>query len=208
VGVPTPTPTATPIHTPTATPPCPTTTPTCPPCSPDDYEPDNTSSEAKEIFTDGTIQEHNFHVGGDKDWVKFNAAAGMIYVIKTSNLGTNCDTVLCLYDTDGTTLIECNDDYGSLASRIEWQAPSSGTYFAMVRHHNPTASCSNTNYDLSITESIPTPTPTATSTHTPTPTPTATATHTPTPTPTEKPGVELHYIYIPIMFKYWPFFPP
>jgi len=37
---------------------------------PDDYEPDDTSANAKQIPTDGTIQTHNFDKVDDVDWIK------------------------------------------------------------------------------------------------------------------------------------------
>jgi hypothetical protein len=69
--------------------------------TPDMYEPDNSFGEAKSIATDGSVQTHNFHAAWDNDWAKFVASGGMQYTIETSNLGSRCDTVLYLYDTDG-----------------------------------------------------------------------------------------------------------
>ena len=45
------------------------------------------------------------------------------------------DSLLTLWDTDGTTVLEVNDDYdSSLNSRIEWMAPTSGTYYLTVEN--------------------------------------------------------------------------
>ena len=69
---------------------------------------------------------------GDVDWFKFQAVAGKTYVLGTQ-LGTLRNSVLCLYDRNGTTLLARNDDSGAnLASRITWTAPASGTYYLAV----------------------------------------------------------------------------
>lgn len=103
--------------------------------SPDGYEPDNSFTEAKTI-TVGPVQTHTFHQGGDYDWIKFNALAGQTYVIETSNLSSEADTFIYLYDTDGQTVITNNDDSYGLASRIQWTFTQNGTYFVMVRHYD------------------------------------------------------------------------
>jgi subtilisin family serine protease len=65
-------------------------------------------------------------------WYSFQAVAGTKYTINTQ-LVTLRDSVLSLYDRDGKTLLATNDDYGSgLASRIDWTAPKTGTYFFKV----------------------------------------------------------------------------
>jgi uncharacterized repeat protein (TIGR01451 family) len=124
--------------------------------SPDAYESDDTSLNAQAIGF-GQIQAHNFGGPGDGDWIKFAAEEGTHYLISTSDLGTAADTYLYLYDTDGTTLLASNDDYdGSLASQIEWQAPSSGTYYVLTQHWNPNVGGCGTSYSLSVL-AAPTP---------------------------------------------------
>jgi murein DD-endopeptidase MepM/ murein hydrolase activator NlpD len=122
------------------------------PTPPDDYEMDSTASNAKWITTDGTYQTHTIHVEGDQDWVKFHAAADFNYVLATTNTGGHADTVLDLYDTDGNTLIDSNDDYPNiwLSSCLSWQPSVSGIYYAKVDHWDPYAYGCTTAYDLSI----------------------------------------------------------
>ncbi len=121
--------------------------------SPDAYEPDDSAEYARSI-TLGQAQEHNFHRSGDQDWLKFVAQAGTTYTVSTSGLGPSCDTYLYLYGTDRTALLASNDDYsGTLASRIDWLAPASGTYYLMVRHWNPDAGGCGTTYDVVIQHS-------------------------------------------------------
>jgi len=145
---------AMPVYQTTPTMPIPPTATPTPPCNidADVYEPDSNNTGARPITPNGPAQTHNFHTAGDSDWVKFNAAIGKAYTITTSNLGSRTDTILFLFDTDGTTLIAFNDDYieGSLASQIVWQATLNGTYYVTVASLNPNAFGCNTNYDLSI----------------------------------------------------------
>ena len=118
--------------------------------SADTYESDDSVQEAKTINV-GQTQTHNMDSPGDQDWMKFVAQAGETYTIRTANLGTSADTYLYLYDTDRTTLLASNDDYGgSLASQIEWAAPATGTYYVAVQHWNPNAGGCGTTYDLMV----------------------------------------------------------
>lgn len=117
---------------------------------PDEYEPDDDYTLANWIEM-GTKQHHDFHVAGDLDWVRFNATAGMAYVIETSDLGPGCDTYLYLYSTDGITEIESDDDGGDgFGSLIEWECTTDGVYYVMVRHYYEEAIGLSTFYDLSI----------------------------------------------------------
>jgi hypothetical protein len=119
-------------------------------CVPDGFEEDDTFNQAKALAVGETQTNRNFCPAGDQDWVKFNLQAGQIYVIKTSNLGFASDTVLELHDDKGNK-IAINDDYDYVkASRIIFEPSTSGTYYAMVRHHDPRAAGANTNYDLTL----------------------------------------------------------
>ena len=68
---------------------------------------------------------------GDWDWFTFEAQEGQTYEIDIA-LGTLPDSWMGLFAADGEVLA-VNDDYGeTLASRITLEAPSSGTYYAIV----------------------------------------------------------------------------
>lgn len=122
--------------------------------SADAYESDNTFADAQSITLGGT-QRHNFDSLSDQDRVKFAAQGGATYTIRTSDLGPSADTYLYLYDTDGSTLLAANDDYGgSLASRIEWTSPMTGTYYVLVKHWNPTVAGCGTGYDLTLEKAL------------------------------------------------------
>ena len=68
---------------------------------------------------------------GDSDYFAFQAEEGELYDLGVV-LGSLQDSVLDLFDADGTRLAG-NDDYGdSLASRLLWQAPATGAYYVQV----------------------------------------------------------------------------
>lgn len=150
------TPTATP-EPPTPTPVTPTPTPVCGGSTDDSYEPDDTYAQANPISTDGVPQCHvNTDPVSDQDWVTFDAVAGHAYEIGTrllndinqSDAAAN-DTLLYLYDTDGTTQLAFNDDVGYITwyqgyyyyreSLISWTAPSDGAYYVRELQWGPTA---------------------------------------------------------------------
>ena len=103
-------------------------------CSgPDAFEPDDTYTQASSISTDGTLQSHCFDEADDDDWLSFTGIADQSYTIETLNLGVDADTILTLYDTDGTNEIKTDDDGGiGFGSRIEWNPTVSGTYYVEV----------------------------------------------------------------------------
>jgi hypothetical protein len=118
--------------------------------SPDPYENNDSWQEAGHLALNRS-QTHNFHRPGDQDWFMVEAEAGETYFIWTFNLGPSADTYLYLYDTDGATLLEENDDHNnSLASYIEWAAPTSGQYYLLVKHWNPNVGGCGTNYTISF----------------------------------------------------------
>jgi len=120
---------------------------------PDAYEPDDDYSLANYISINDTKQIHNFHVPDDHDWLKFNASGGNAYTIETSDLGPASDTYLYLYDPDGTTEIEHDDDSGvGLASKIIWNCNASCMYYIKIRHYNSLAYGQETGYNVSVNQ--------------------------------------------------------
>jgi hypothetical protein len=118
----------------------------------DGYERDDSPVDASEISTDGVAQDHNLHDEGDGDWARFDAIGGITYTLRTTNTGGHADTVLYLYDTDGSTLIDVNDDYPGMfpASRLDWQPTTDGMYYVKVVHWDPYAYGCTTGYGLSV----------------------------------------------------------
>ncbi|MGA2799628.1 MAG: S8 family serine peptidase, partial [Thermoguttaceae bacterium] len=95
--------------------------------APDDYGNNPASAAAIAV---GSTTSGSIETGGDQDWFKFQAVAGKKYLISTTLAGLT-DSVLTLYAGNGTTQLAYNDDIASNnpASRIQWTAPASGTYF-------------------------------------------------------------------------------
>jgi subtilisin-like proprotein convertase family protein len=88
----------------------------------------------------------------DQDWFSFAAQSGVEYEIATFHNGGIDDSVLWVYDTDGTTELAYDDDSGNgLEALINWIAPASGIYFVAVGSYNTAYTGT---YDLSITEAM------------------------------------------------------
>jgi hypothetical protein len=138
----------------------------------DAYESDDDYTNAKTITVNGAVQHHIFHESDDEDWVQFAVTAGEIYTMTTSNLGASNDTVLELYDTDGTTKLRDDDCVGPASCINNWTAPTSDTYFVKVRRHlngaggggvkiylpvimksSSSGNCTDYEYDLDIVDS-------------------------------------------------------
>ncbi len=123
------------------------------PVSADDFEPDNNTAQASHY---SAIQPHSFHVSNDVDWVAFNVSAqdvGNTFRIETFNLGSDEDTHLYLYDTNGSTLLAEDDDGGiRSASKIMWSPAKPGRYYVKVTPDNEYAAAyCGASYDLIIT---------------------------------------------------------
>lgn len=120
------------------------------PVVPDEWEPDDTPEDASRIELGG-VQGHNLHVTGDQDWAYFEAEADRSYVIETSNLGREIDTVVSLYDSTGTELASDDDggeEFGS--SRLFWVVEEGGRVYVMVRGFADTEGEWGTDYDVSV----------------------------------------------------------
>ena len=116
-------------------------------------EADDDPATGQTLIVNGQPQRHNVCPAGNVDWLQFEVTAGQTYVLRTLNLEFAADTVLELYEPDGTTRLAQNDDYGyTNASRIVWQPTVSGVHFARVRHHNAAASGPNTGFDVVLQE--------------------------------------------------------
>ena len=102
-------------------------------------EPDNTWEQFRSAGV-GTFRNNYIGVAGDVDYYAFYGNQGERFVIEVeaSNLGSDLDPVLTLYDADGETELAENDDAGSLDSRINFTVPAEGAYFLRVREYNHT----------------------------------------------------------------------
>ena len=97
----------------------------------DDHGDDHTTATPVGVSskTDGEIE-----VPEDDDFFQVSLMADVEYTFETV-LGTLTDTVLTLFDVDGTTLLDTNDDIAflaNLASRIVFTPVLNGDYFLKV----------------------------------------------------------------------------
>ncbi len=96
---------------------------------------DHPNQAPETAIATGQCVAGNIEKGGDIDFFKFNAQAGNMYILETR--GTS-DTILTLYDKDGTTQLADNDDTNGRNARIEWTAPSNGTYHVAIKLYSST----------------------------------------------------------------------
>ena len=113
----------------------------------DQYEPDNTKAQAKQIATSGAAQSHTIHVNNDEDYVYFDAELGYQYTVVTAG---GLDTVLKIYRGD-TLLGEYDNDNGDDNNESEIISVSSSNRISVgviERGQNSTGS-----YTISVTRS-------------------------------------------------------
>ena len=156
-------------------------------CMPDSLEGsagDNGPGDAMLLPPNSQAQTHSFCADplradlGDQDWLRFTTVVDGDYQIQTAAVGANSDTVLELYDQDGATRLQSNDDIGLGGSaRVTLHASAAGTYYVRAIQYNSNMVGAETDYQVALTAVEPTPIPT------PTPTPLPTPTPTPTPDP-------------------------
>ncbi len=123
-------------------------------CPDDSFEPDNAFDDSLELDPTATSTGHAFCSTDDEDWFRFSGTAGHQYRSETLNLGGHNDTVLTLYDSS-LTQVAVDDDGGiGLASRIDYVAPRSGTYYLKSTRSGGSRDFAYT-YDLRITRDLP-----------------------------------------------------
>ncbi len=115
----------------------------------DTYEPNNTFATATTISNNASISMANIHTESDIDCYKFNISTPMVVSISLSNIPTNCNYDLSLYNS---SYGQCgaSSNTGNFSEAITFTA-SIGSYYIMVR------SCygsSPTKYHLTLSSSI------------------------------------------------------
>ena len=106
----------------------------------DEYEGEHCEMvlQPPEVPTDGRALPSTIATGGELKRFALRANEGAVYLLATHLFGLP-DTVMHLYDKDGTTEIAENDDaVDGRNSEIEWTCPSTGTYFIVVHAFAPT----------------------------------------------------------------------
>ncbi|MBI5178058.1 MAG: PPC domain-containing protein [Nitrospinae bacterium] len=129
--------------------------------SADLYESDDTSATARTVTAGTTESAHSFFPASDKDWYKISVTSGTAYTFSTLTLGDGADTLLTLYDSNGTTQLAQNDDDSSLscsngsiqcrASKIAWTANATKTVYLLAEPYRPLVSGTDISYSSSTT---------------------------------------------------------
>ena len=108
-------------------------------------EPNNSAETANGLT--GSVMEitGNIYLGGDVDYYSFAAQAGdRVYAATMTSSSSNAsvDSVLALFASDGTTVLESDSDdgvFGATSSSIAGATiPVSGTYYLRVTHNSAT----------------------------------------------------------------------
>ncbi len=104
----------------------------------DAYETDSSAATARAIVA-GTSETHTFFGAGDTDWFKIAVTGGTAYTFATGALGDGCDTLMTLYNADGTTQLAQNDDEisGKGSSKISWTADATKTVYLKLEPYRP-----------------------------------------------------------------------
>nr|WP_157627022.1 putative Ig domain-containing protein [Spirosoma luteum] len=127
--------------------------------------PNNTAATATPLGGTSVKMRGNLFPTGDVDFYSFNATAGdRVYaaVMTAFSAGSSTDSQLSLISSDGTTVIEFDDDNGSFAALSSSIAgaiiPTTGIYYLKVNDFTP-GTTSERPYDLylKVQSGIPTP---------------------------------------------------
>jgi len=121
--------------------------------APDLFEDDDAFDAASIIVLNKpTLQRRNFHDAGDEDWVRFYGLKGQTYTASAQNLESNCDIVIEIFDTDGSTLLVEQDTSGDETADefLPWPCLEDGVYYVKFSHYDETASGENTGYECGV----------------------------------------------------------
>src|SRR6185295_3513749 len=110
-----------------------------------EVEPNGTSATATPLSGTSVKVTAAINPNGDQDFYSFSATAGdRVYAATQTSFSASAstDSILEVFDTNGTTLIEGDEDdgsFGSLSSSVaNVTIHSAGTFFLRVRHNSAT----------------------------------------------------------------------
>lgn len=105
----------------------------------DSYEPDDSSSQLTylSISNINQTQDHTLHVNSDQDWFRFQGYPGACYTFYSTY---SSDTIIYLYDDNGTTLLAWDDESGDLNNfKLEFTPTANALYkLKVVAYENVT----------------------------------------------------------------------
>jgi subtilisin-like proprotein convertase family protein len=126
-------------------------------------EPNGSPAEATAIGGASAVAYGTVYPNGDLDYFSFAGAAGdRVYAaVQTSHSANgSTDSYLTLFDSDGTTVIEFDNDdgsFGSLSSSIAGATlPANGTYYIQARHSSATNQLRPYNLYFRLQSGLPT----------------------------------------------------
>ncbi|MBB5208051.1 beta strand repeat-containing protein [Chiayiivirga flava] len=130
-----------------------------------EIEPNGSAAAASPLAVPQTVVRASLYPNGDVDVYSFTATAGdRVYAatMTSGSAGSSTDSQLTLLDSDGTTVLEFDDDngtYASLSSSIAGTViPATGTYFLRVNDFTA-GTTSQRRYELYFRLQSGTPTP-------------------------------------------------
>jgi len=110
----------------------------------DELEANDTATEASFVPLDGSLVHNTFFSdpeldgegAADSDLFLLQASGGVQYVVETTNLLSDGNTILQILDSDGVTPLATNDDRSASdpSSLVIWVAPRSDTFYVRVTH--------------------------------------------------------------------------
>ena len=121
-------------------------------CS-DPYESNDAWSQATATAYGTTVSDGDVCPAGDVDYYAFAGQVGdtIIADVDAQSLGSALDSYLVLYNTDGVSQLDQNDNHDGPDSRIVCQLPANGTYYLKVQDANhPSAGGATYFYALSL----------------------------------------------------------
>jgi uncharacterized repeat protein (TIGR01451 family) len=128
-------------------------------------EPNGTTATASPIVGGNVVVRANLFPNGDIDFFSFSATAGdRIYaaIMTSFSAGSSTDSQLTLLASDGTTVLEFDDDNGTFAALSSSIAgaiiPTTGTYFLRVNDFTA-GTTSERSYELHLRVQSGAPTP-------------------------------------------------
>ncbi|MCD4650591.1 MAG: pre-peptidase C-terminal domain-containing protein [Candidatus Cloacimonetes bacterium] len=95
-------------------------------------EPNGTWDATGVLLVQNGMHDGDIPVGNEVDFWKFESTQGDQIEINTCDGGTNFDTRLWIYDIDGVTELEYNDNDCGQQSRVTMTTPADGVYYFKV----------------------------------------------------------------------------
>ncbi len=116
----------------------------------DEYETDDTCSDASSIPTNGARQRHTFHSTSDPDWVYFDAVSGFTYLVEgLVPADSDADLSLYVYDACGGEIVDSQAYAYTPDVRLPFTATKTGRFYLFL-HQDLSTSGTDMAYDLSV----------------------------------------------------------